>query len=58
MSYLCGKIMIVMDMQINRLFEITMILLNKGDITTKEFAEHFWISTRTIYRDINSKKEQ
>lgn len=41
-------------MQINRLFEIIMILLNKETVTAKELAEHFGVSTRTIYRDIDT----
>lgn len=44
----------VMNMQINRLLEIIMILLNKETITAKELAQHFDVSTRTIYRDINT----
>ncbi len=40
-------------MKINRLFEITTILLNKGSITAKELADRFGVSTRTIYRDID-----
>jgi predicted DNA-binding transcriptional regulator YafY len=40
-------------MKINRLFEITTILLNKGTITAKELAARFGVSTRTIYRDID-----
>jgi predicted DNA-binding transcriptional regulator YafY len=43
-----------MNMQINRLFEIIMMLLNKETITAKELAEHFGVSTRTIYRDIDT----
>ena len=43
-----------MSMQINRLFEIIMMLLNKETITAKELAEHFGVSTRTIYRDIDT----
>ncbi|WMJ81723.1 YafY family protein [Clostridium sp. MB40-C1] len=39
-------------MQINRLFEIIYILLDKKTITAKELAEHFEVSIRTIYRDI------
>ena len=39
-------------MQINRLIEIIMILLNKNMVTAKELAEKFQVSTRTIYRDI------
>jgi len=41
-------------MQINRLFEITYILLNKRTVTAKELAERFLVSTRTIYRDIDA----
>jgi len=41
-------------MQINRLFEITYILLNKGTVTAKELAERFNVSARTIYRDIDT----
>lgn len=41
-------------MQINRLFEIVYILLNKKTITAKELAEHFEVSVRTIYRDIDT----
>ena len=40
-------------MQINRLFEIVYILLNKKKITAKELAERFEVSVRTIYRDID-----
>jgi len=41
-------------MQINRLFEIVYILLNKRLVTAKAFAEQFEVSTRTIYRDIET----
>ncbi len=41
-------------MQINRLLEIVMILLHKENITAKELAERFGVSTRTIYRDIDA----
>ncbi|MCL1895919.1 MAG: YafY family transcriptional regulator [Clostridiales bacterium] len=37
----------------NRLFEITYILLNRTTVTAKELAGHFGVSTRTIYRDID-----
>lgn len=40
-------------MKINRLYEITTILLNKGTVTAKELADRFNVSTRTIYRDID-----
>lgn len=39
-------------MKINRLFEIIYILLNKERVTAKELAEHFKVSTRTVYRDV------
>ncbi len=39
-------------MQINRLFEIIYMLLDKTSLTAKELAEHFEVSTRTIYRDV------
>ncbi len=41
-------------MQINRLFEIVYILMNKKITTAKELCEHFEVSQRTIYRDIES----
>lgn len=41
-------------MQTNRLFEIVYILLNKKSITAKELSEHFEVSQRTIYRDIDT----
>jgi predicted DNA-binding transcriptional regulator YafY len=40
-------------MKINRLLEITLILLNKKTVTAGELAERFGVSTRTIYRDID-----
>jgi len=39
-------------MKINRLLEITIILLNKGTVTAKELSQRFDVSTRTIYRDV------
>ncbi|BBB92524.1 HTH domain protein [Methylomusa anaerophila] len=36
-----------------RLFEITTILINKGNVTAQELADRFSVSTRTIYRDID-----
>lgn len=41
-------------MQINRLFEIIYLLLNKKLTTANELAEHFEVSVRTIYRDIDT----
>lgn len=39
-------------MQINRLFEIVYILLDKETVKAKALADRFEVSTRTIYRDI------
>lgn len=41
-------------MQVNRLFEIIYILLEKNIVTAKELAEKFEVSQRTIYRDIET----
>ncbi len=41
-------------MQINRLFEIVYILMNKKTVTAKELGERFEVSQRTIYRDIDT----
>jgi len=41
-------------MQINRLFEIIYILLDKKRVTARELADRFCVSTRTIYRDIDT----
>lgn len=41
-------------MQINRLFEIIYVLINKETVTAKELAERFEVSQRTIYRDIDA----
>lgn len=40
-------------MQVNRLFEIVYVLLDKKTVTAKELAERFEVSQRTIYRDID-----
>lgn len=39
-------------MQINRMFEMVYLLLNRERITARELAERFEVSTRTIYRDV------
>lgn len=39
-------------MQINRLFEMIYLLLNKESITAGELATNFEVSPRTIYRDV------
>lgn len=41
-------------MQINRLIEIVFILLKKEKISAKVLSERFEVSTRTIYRDIDT----
>ncbi|KNZ42608.1 helix-turn-helix transcriptional regulator [Acetobacterium bakii] len=40
-------------MQINRLFEMVYILLDKKKITARELSEYFEVSQRTIYRDVD-----
>ncbi len=41
-------------MKHDRLFQILYILLNEGETTAPKLAEQFEVSTRTIYRDIDS----
>ena len=41
-------------MQINRLFEIVYLLMNKKRVTANELASHFEVSKRTILRDIDA----
>lgn len=41
-------------MQISRLFEIVYLLLDRKSMTAKELASHFEVSTRTIYRDVDT----
>ncbi len=40
-------------MKINRLLEMTMLLMNRGSVTAREMADRFGVSTRTIYRDVD-----
>ena len=44
-------------MKSNRLFGIIYLLLSHGMMTAKELSEYFEVSTRTIYRDIESLSE-
>ena len=39
---------------VNRQLEIIYILMNKSSVTAEELAAHFEVSTRTVYRDIDS----
>ncbi len=41
-------------MQMNRLFEIVYLLMERKNVTAKELAERFEVSTRTVYRDIDT----
>lgn len=41
-------------MQINRLFEIIYLLLERKMMTASNLAAHFEVSTRTIYRDVET----
>jgi biotin operon repressor len=54
LSYFCGILKQGDEMQTGRLFEIIYILLNKDRVTARELAERFEVSTRTIYRDIDT----
>lgn len=40
-------------MKLNRLLEITTVLMNKKTVTAGELAKRFGVSVRTIYRDID-----
>lgn len=40
-------------MQTHRLFEIIYLLLDRGQMTASQLADHFEVSVRTIYRDID-----
>ncbi len=46
-------LIIIKHMKINRLLEITIILLSRKTVTAGELAERFSVSQRTIYRDID-----
>lgn len=39
-------------MRVDRLLSMLLIISGKGTVTGKELAEHFEVSLRTIYRDI------
>lgn len=42
------------EMQINRMFEMIYVLLDKKTVTARELAERFEVSQRTIYRDVET----
>ena len=41
-------------MQISRLFELVYLLLDRKGMTAGELAEHFEVSRRTVYRDVDT----
>ena len=41
-------------MQINRLFEMLHMMLNRKNIKAKELSEYFEVSVRTVYRDVET----
>ncbi|MWV46381.1 WYL domain-containing protein [Paenibacillus sp. HJL G12] len=41
-------------MKIDRLLAMTVLLLNRGRISAKELGERFGVSTKTIYRDMDT----
>ena len=41
-------------MQISRLFEMVYLLLERKNMTASELARRFEVSTRTIYRDVDT----
>ena len=41
-------------MQVNRMFEILYLLMNQNMMNAKQLAEHFEVSIRTIYRDVEN----
>lgn len=41
-------------MKIDRLLAMTVMLLNRERVTAKEFAERFEVSTKTVYRDMDT----
>ena len=50
----CGILFTGDDMQIDRLFQIVYLLLDKKTMTARELAEYFEVSVRTILRDIDT----
>lgn len=52
MTTVCHIYVKIGAMKLSRLFEIVYLLLDRKKMTTRELAEHFEVSTRTILRDI------
>ena len=44
----------MLAVKITRLMEITTLLLNRRTVTSRELAERFGVSARTIYRDVEA----
>lgn len=44
----------VVSMRVDRMLGIVTLLLQKGMLTASQLAEHFAVSTRTIYRDVEA----
>ena len=40
-------------MRVDRLLSMILIISSRGKVTGKELAEHFEVSLRTIYRDMD-----
>ena len=41
-------------MQIERLVQMIFYIVSHGHVTARELADYFHVSTRTVYRDINT----
>ena len=54
MTTACRIYVKIGTMKLSRLFEIVYLLLDRKKMTTRELAEYFEVSTRTILRDIEA----
>lgn len=41
-------------MQIERLVQMVFYIVSRDHVTAKELADYFSVSTRTVYRDVNT----
>ena len=41
------------DRMLNRIKDVYMFILNKGEVTTQDLVEEFNITPRTVQRDLN-----